>query len=150
MRGCGARWLMASTLAVGATLAPAAASVLDDAKMFDWGQQTPVDFLDLLRRYAKLPEMLGTFAAVESSHTGWVKEAHLPALVALVDSKEPCAHVATPMATTLPELPSFVGQEALFMIQAFRDGTYPPRGLSTSEGFYSRRDEILTWWKARP
>ena len=150
MRGCGARWLMAWALGLGAMASPGGAAGNDDARMFDWQQKTPADFLDVLRDQAKLPEYIGTFASIEASHDGWVKEAHLPGLVALVDSKERCAHIATARAESLPATRSFVGQEALVMIQAFRDGTYPPRGLTTSEGFYKRKAEILEWWKARP
>lgn len=150
----GARWAVAWVLAVGAAVAAAAApddaADLDAAKMFDWERKTPADFLDVLRRHAKLPDLLRTYAGVDAAHPGWVKEEHLPGLVALVSSKERCAHIATPEARKLPEERSFVGQEALVMIQAFRDGTYPPRGLTTSEGFYARRAEILAWWKARP
>ena len=148
MRGLAVRWTIACALVIGA-VAPAPAG-MDDAKLFDWKNKTPADFLDLLRAQAKLPELIGTFASVDAAHAGWVKEEHLPALVALVDSKERCAHIATPEATTLPETRSFVGQEALVMIQAFRDGTYPPRGITTSQGFHSHRAEILAWWKARP
>jgi hypothetical protein len=150
MRGYGARRPMAWVLVVGAAVAPARAFDLDGAKTFDWQRKGPTEFLDLLRRQAKLPDLVGTFAGIDASHEGWVKEAHLPALVALVDSKERCAHITTPQAPTLPTERSFVGQEALVMIQAFRDGTYPPRGLATSEGFYAHKDEILAWWKARP
>jgi hypothetical protein len=152
MRGRGARWAMAWMLVAAAGPASALddAADLDDAKMFDWQRKTPADFLDVLRRHAKLPDLLSTYAGVDAAHAGWVKEEHLPVLVALLDSKERCAHIATPHATRLPETVSFVGQEAVVMIQAFRDGTYPPRGLTTSEGFYSRKAEILAWWKARP
>jgi hypothetical protein len=155
MRGHGARWAMACVL-VAAAVAPTVASARDDAadldaaKMFDWQRKAPADFLDVLRRHAKLPDLMGTFAGVDAAHAGWVKEEHLPALVALVSSKERCAHIATPEAKRLPETLSSVGQEALVMIQAFRDGTYPPRGLQTSEGFSSRKAEILAWWKTRP
>jgi hypothetical protein len=147
MRGRGARWLFAWTL-IGAA-APAAAFDLDEAKSFDWQRKTPRDFLDLLRRQAKLPPLVGTFASVDGTHAGFVREEHLADLVSLVDSKETCAHVATPAANTLPRTRSFVGQEALVLIQGFRDGTYPPKGLATSEGFYGRKDEILGWWSAR-
>jgi hypothetical protein len=142
------RWATVCALVLGA--AAPASSGLDDAKLFDWHRKTPADFLDLLRRQAKLPELVGTFASVDAPHAGWVKEEHLPALVALVDSKERCAHIATPAAIVLPAKRSFVGQEALVMIQALREGTYPPAGLVTSEGFYSRKAEILAWLKARP
>jgi hypothetical protein len=150
MRGRGARRSIVLALVMVAAVAPLPATGIDDARMFDWQHKAPADFLDVLRGQAKLPDLMGTFAGVEVSHEGWVKEAHLAGLVALVDSKERCAHIATPHARRLPERLSFVGQEALVMIQAFRDGTYPPRGLTTSEGFYSRKAEILAWWKARP
>ena len=150
MPGGGARRSIVLALVLGAAVAPFTAAGIDEARTFDWQHKSPADFLDVLRAQAKLPEYLGTFASVEASHPGWVKEAHLSALVALIDSKERCAHIATPAAEKLPDVRSFVGQEALVMIQAFRDGTYPPRGLTTSEGFYSRKAEILAWWKARP
>jgi hypothetical protein len=151
MRGRSGCWAIAWVLVAGAAAAaPDDAADLDAAKMFDWQRKTPADFLDVLRRHAKLPDLLQTYAGVDAAHAGWVKEEHLPGLVALLSSKEKCAHIATPEARKLPEGRSFVGQEALVMIQAFRDGTYPPPGLTTSEGFYSRKAEILAWWKARP
>jgi hypothetical protein len=137
-------------LLLGAAAGPLSATGIDDARMFDWKKQTPSEFLDVLREQAKQPDLIGTFASVEVPHDGWVKEEHLSGLVALVDSKQRCAHIVTPHAKRLPEALSFVGQEALVMIQAFRDGTYPPRGLTTSEGFYSRKAEILAWWTSRP
>ena len=149
MRGRGVRWGLACLFVVGAAAAPDGTAGVDDARTFDWQKKSPADFLDLLRAHAKLPEYVGTFAAVEVPHAGWVKEADLPGLVALVDSKERCAHIATPHAESLPNTRSFVGQEALVMIQAFREGTYPPPGLTTSMGFYARKAEILRWWKSR-
>jgi hypothetical protein len=153
MSGRGVRWAMACVLFAGTTgsaAAPSGGAGIDDARNFDWETKSPADFLDVLRAQAKLPEYVGTFAAVETSHRGWVKEADLPGLVALVDSKERCAHIATPLAQSLPDTRSFVAQEALVMIQAFREGAYPPPGLTTSKGFYARKAEILAWWKARP
>lgn len=118
---------------------------------FDFPTQGPLEMLEVQRLIPqKLPSMKGAMMGVVEKHPNWVREQHLPALVALVDSREPCAHLVTGLATTLPDKPSFVGQEALVLIQAYRDGVYPPKGLGNSEGFYAKKDAILKWYRSRP
>jgi hypothetical protein len=118
---------------------------------FDFPTQGPLEMLEVQSLIPqKLPSMKGTMMGIVAKHPNWVREEHLPALVALVDSQEPCAHLVTGLATTLPDQRSFVGQEALVLIQAYRDGVYPPKGLGNSEGFSKNKAAILKWYRSRP
>jgi hypothetical protein len=104
----------------------------------------PIALLDHLHRIGQ--DQLPMFT-VERERTDWVQESDLPALFDLVDSEEPCAHVVSVYSSYLPLGRSSIGQEALFMIEGFRQGRYPP-GLH-SEGFQKHRQEILEWWRER-
>jgi hypothetical protein len=101
----------------------------DPEKTFDFATQGPLEMLEVQRLVTKkLPSMLGVMMGMVEKHPNWVREEHLPALVALVESKEPCAHLVTGLAITLPDKPSFVGQEAL------AEAPGQLRGLPREEG----------------
>ena len=110
---------------------------------FPWMSEGPLEFLKELRRKRPLRQYL-----LYGTHVGWIRESDLEALVQLVGSREPCDHVVSSVSSRLPDSRSFVGQEALFLIEGYRTGRYPPRLHSI--GFYQeKKDEILAWWKSR-
>jgi len=109
---------------------------------------SPLEYLKMLQALGACQRGFGRWAhIVEGRRAGFVREQDLPNLVALVDSKLPCAHTASSISSWMPQKPSFVGQEALLLIEAFRQNEFPP--TSNSDGFYPNRDEILAWWRDR-
>ena len=128
---------------------PLKQATAQEAKQFGdtflWQERGPLDFLALLRKRVKGPTV---FYTVHGRHVGWLQESDIPRLIALLDSREPCLHVIMSISSYLPRTPSFVGQEALFMIEGFRRGEYPPSLHSTE--FYNRKAEIVAWWNQTP
>ena len=115
---------------------------------FHWQEQGPLDFIVFLKRRSSQPEgSRSLFYTVHGRHTGWLHDTDVPDLIALVDSKEPCPHVVMSRSSYLPRAHSFVGQEALFLIEGYRRGEYPPGPCSS--GFYKKKDEVLAWWRER-
>jgi hypothetical protein len=107
---------------------------------FRWQEEGPIAFLETLRRTQ-------TVYTVDGVHVGWVKAQDAQRLVDLLDSSEPCAFVVSPYSSYIPPGRSFVGQEAVFLLEGYRAGRYPP-GLHSGNA-YKRKSEILVWWKAR-
>ena len=110
---------------------------------FDWENLGPIDFLELLK--SKKNEKCPTYS-VFGMHTKWVKINHIPDLVALLDSKEPCANVCSIYSSFLDCNKSTIGREAAFIIEGFRSGNYPPAGNSGRSR--EQIDEIKEWWKS--
>ena len=104
---------------------------------FDFQRNGPAEFLAFLRTAA-------TPFSVAGLHKGWLLPSDIPALLARVNSRETCALVVMASASHVPLDRSTIGQEALFLLDGARTGTYPPTRHS---GAYDskRRDEILTW-----
>jgi hypothetical protein len=73
---------------------------------FDWGKNTPFDFLIMLETHQ------GVFT-VAGYHKNWIKENDIPGLIKLLDSKTPCAPVVSALSSFYPiRIRSFVGIEA--------------------------------------
>jgi hypothetical protein len=109
---------------------------------FDYTVHGPLDLLDLLRTW----ETDNWTSPILPF--GWVKESDLPALVALLDSTEPCANVQSMLSSCIDRTRSTVGNEAAYLIEGYRKDRYPPRLNSTRP--FCDIDEIKAWWKARP
>lgn len=110
---------------------------------FDCNSYSPLDFLRYLQlKQRELPEnAIGSVTIWPSS--SWIKRNHLAPLAALLDSERPCVHVVSMLASTGPEEPSTVGQEAAFLMEGFRRGKYPPALIS---GFVDIAD-LKAWWR---
>jgi hypothetical protein len=105
---------------------------------FDFQNLSPLDFLQELRQCAKSRDRLDFI--LWNEHRGWVLESDLPGLIALLDSDEPVCYVHRAIDSVRLSSRSTVGKEAAHLIDAFRQGVYPPRGFSDPE-------EIRRWWK---
>ncbi len=129
------------------------ARVNRDPDYFPWQEKGPLEFLDLLRERGRMPGDFSCIFSLREQHVGFVKETDLAALIALLDSTEPCAHVRAGGSSTLAfGQKSFVGQEALVLIQGYRVGHYPPFEIlsnSNSLGWYKSKDKVLAWWRER-
>jgi len=109
-----------------------------------WGI-TPVEFLTALKM-----ERASTYPYLfREPIKHWISRKDLPGLLALTESKEPCAPVAL-MSFSVASSPvldpqgSTMGQEALFMIEGFRKGEFPP--APSSGGYDEARAKELTEW----
>ncbi|HNL87034.1 MAG: hypothetical protein KA094_04080 [Methanoregulaceae archaeon] len=102
---------------------------------------SPLDFLDDLRMRPHLPVM------VLSVPDGWITRDDAELLMQEIDSEIPAAPVVSPLSSYCPlEEPSTVGNEALFLLEGYRTGRYPPR-LCSLYYFKPDRSEVWSWWE---
>jgi len=106
-----------------------------------WEKGSPVEFLTFLKTVG-----LYTVWDDNSPPPDWIKPRHIPELIALLDSEEPCGAVAMSISSSLPTGPSSVGREAAFLIEGFRRGNYPPE-LNSWQFVPKSKAEIVNWWK---
>lgn len=107
----------------------------------DYVEQGPLDLLDILRSWPT-PVWLAPMMP-----PGWIEESDVPALIALLDSEEPCANVQSMLSSFIDTTRSTVGREAAYLIAGFRHDHYPP-GLNSTR-YDLDADEIRRWWKQR-
>ncbi|MFH1594109.1 MAG: hypothetical protein ABID09_05390 [Candidatus Omnitrophota bacterium] len=112
---------------------------------FNWAEMTPLDFLNLL------VERTGTTVYIKYKNqppTDWIKEEDVGRLMELIESKRVSAPVMSELSSYLPYSDSTVGNEAMFLIEGFRTGKYPPL-MCSNYGFNESPDEYRRWWKER-
>lgn len=119
---------------------------------FDWDNKRPIDLLKILEAYK------GVYT-VADLHKDWVRRSDLPELIKLLDSEKACAPVRMSISSHDLEVGarSFIGLEALFMIDAYQAGQYPA-GLFSMHNygskaaiwpyFMKRKAEVLEWYKS--
>lgn len=124
------------------------AAMLPDLKEF-----SPPEFLRFLQNQYL------TCAIINDKMFNWVKDEHLKELVALLDSKELAIPVYESYNTDCQQYTSTVGIEALFLLEGYREGVYPPDRCSL--GPYTHKDsehentveerkkEIIHWLKSK-
>jgi hypothetical protein len=101
---------------------------------------TPMEFLDDLRRHPSEPVM------VLDVPDGWITQNDAGLLMQEIDSLEPAAPVVSPISSYWPfNQTSTVGNEALFLLEGYRTGKYPP-ALCSLYYFHPNRTEIRSWW----
>lgn len=108
------------------------------------GRLDPVQFLNLLKSRAGKPGWM----VIQQPVYGWVRAEHIPKLIALLNSNEPCRPVVMANASMLPEN-STVGQEAAMMIAGYRDGFYPSVPTSSDQRVGTPA-ELTAWWNKVP
>ena len=106
--------------------------------------------MDPLEFLAHLQTMAHETAQITPVQPGWVIEADLPKLFALLDSQKKCASVIAPHWSPYMEYkPSTVGREAGFLIRFFRMEDFPPPeypaglGLTMSD---ADKEDLRKWW----
>lgn len=103
---------------------------------------TPIDFLNDLRMHPDRPVM------VLDGPDDWITLHDVDLLMQEIDSTEPAAPVVSPISSYWPfNQTSTVGNEALFLIEGYRTGKYPP-ALCSLYYFKPDRTEVRTWWDA--
>jgi hypothetical protein len=121
-------------------IAISAQSVAAELPNFNFKHGKPLEFLQYLKEN-KAHEMYTIGEPVNN----WVKFEDLPALIALLNSKEECMSVVLKKSSQI-RVRSTVGDEAAFLLEGFRAGMYPatPYSKRLSE---KEKAEILTWWQ---
>jgi len=108
---------------------------------FGWQDVRPLEYLSYLRTHPA--NVFTVFGCKE----GWVKEEDVPLLMEHLDSKEPCPNQVSANSSFLNTKRSTVGNEAAWLIQAFRVGRFPPGLNSTNNG--PDPAELRRWWQER-
>ncbi len=107
----------------------------------NWSKVNPIDFLNILKKHPDKP-----FTIENYPPQGWIKGEHVNKLIELIDSQEPAASVVSIISSYYPfNQTSTVGNEAMFLIEGFKAGQYPPTLCST---YYFKGDpeEYRKWW----
>jgi hypothetical protein len=104
---------------------------------FDPTNMSPIKLLDTLQK-----EGSGEFLFVKPVK-GWVTKKDVPALLSQINSKVQCASVALTASSYYSNRSSTVGNEAIFMLEGFRKGEYPPALNSITFGVDKK--ELIEW-----
>ncbi len=97
--------------------------------VLDAETMSPLAYLDELARiYRDRAAKDGDVypVSLQCSRERWVHAEHIPALLDLLESREPTVPVVSTFSSRLDVGASTVGKQAAFLIDAFREGTYPP------------------------
>ena len=89
---------------------------------FAWQDKGPLEFIDFLK--AEFKNRRIAMYTVWSYHRGWIRKSDIPALRALLESKEPCAALQSPLRSSLQNS-STVGIVAKQLIEGFESGGFP-------------------------
>jgi hypothetical protein len=104
--------------------------------------RTPMDFLNDLRMHPVQPVM------VLDVPEDWITLHDVALLMQEIDSTEPAAPVVSPISSYWPfDQTSTVGNEALFLIEGYRTGKYPP-ALCSLYYFKPDRAGVRSWWNS--
>jgi hypothetical protein len=106
---------------------------------YDWRKVTPLEHLSYLKTRKDSYTVWGC-------EEGWVKESDIPALMALLDSRERCVSQHSSVSAFIGPRKSTVGNEAAWLIEAFRVGRFPPNNASAST---PETPELRKWWAER-
>jgi len=112
-----------------------------EAEVFDWTKITPLDFLDVLKSRSGTLVTIWVYPPKD-----WIKKEHINQLCELVDSDKPAAPVVSVISSYRPQPQSTVGNEAMFLIEGFRKGHYPP-DLCSVHYFKGNPEEFRKWCK---
>jgi hypothetical protein len=122
----------------------AVSSRISQDQQFDWSKVSPIEFLDILKKRLRYGSFFTVWTAPPA---GWMKEADVEQLMKLIKSKDPAGHVITSRESHLPSKHSTVGRQAMFLIEGFRKGSYPP--FMSSEDYKGNPSEFKKWWSKR-
>ncbi|MFA5348404.1 MAG: hypothetical protein WC294_09720 [Methanoregula sp.] len=105
-----------------------------------FGTHSPMEYLNDLRMHPDRAVL------VPGVPYGWITLHDAELLMQVIDSAEPAAPVISPLSSYWPaNQTSTVGNEALFLLEGYRAGRYPP-GLCSLNYFRPERAEVRTWW----
>lgn len=105
-----------------------------------FGTHSPMEYLNDLRLFPDRPVL------IHGVPDGWITFNDAELLMQKIDSPEPAAPVVSPISSYWPvNQTSTVGNEALFLLEGYRTGHYPP-SLCSLHYFRPNRTEVRTWW----
>ena len=111
---------------------------IENKEKYDWSTLTPLDFLE------KLKYQGNTWVTIwNNPPNDWIKEEHIHELIKHIESKEKSAFVVSALSSYLPSGSSAVGDEAMYLINGYRNKKYPP-SLYSGPG---NPEEIIEWYK---
>ena len=103
---------------------------------------SPLAFLNDLRTHPGQPVLILEVPA------DWITREDASALMQLIDSEEPAAPVVLALSSYFPfNQTSTVGNEAMFLLEGYRTGRYPP-ALCSLYYFKPDRTAMRAWWDA--
>ncbi|MBN1761513.1 MAG: hypothetical protein JW878_00340 [Methanomicrobia archaeon] len=110
-------------------------------EQLDWAETDPLALLEILKSRPDTPLTIASTPPPD-----WITEEHVRQLMHVIDSEEPAAPVVSVLSSYYPfNESSTVGNEAMFLIEGFRRGRYPP-ALCSIYYFDGNTDELRTWW----
>ena len=105
-----------------------------------FGTHSPMEYLNDLRMHPDRAVL------VPGAPDGWITLHDAELLIHMIDSQEPAAPVVSPLSSYWPvNQTSTVGNEAIFLLEGYRAGRYPP-GLCSLHYFRPDRKEVRAWW----
>lgn len=103
---------------------------------------SPLVFLKDLRTYPGRPVLVLEVPA------DWITREDAAALMQMIGSEEPAAPVVSALSSYFPfNQTSTVGNEAMFLLEGYRTGRYPP-ALCSLHYFKPDRTAMRAWWDA--
>jgi len=119
-------------------------------RVFDFNSFDPEKFLEFLKKdihQSSPDDFLAFFYPImDPLPNNWIKPEHLSELVNLIDSKEPCRAAVSVYSPVFTTKLSTIGDEAIRLIQGFRENLYPPMLPVSQSDPSEKRSEILQWW----
>ncbi|ADO84400.1 hypothetical protein [Ilyobacter polytropus] len=108
---------------------------------------TDIDPIDYLKSLAINPDNPVVVEPVDSKT--WIKEEDLAKLMAQIESDEPASPVVSILSSYYPfNKQSTVGNEAMFMVEGYIVGQYPPK-LCSVYYFHVDVDYYRGWWSSQ-
>ncbi len=105
-----------------------------------FGTHSTVEYLNDLSMHPDRPVL------VLDVPDGWITLRDAELLMLVIDSQEPAAPVVSPISSYWPmNQTSTEGNEALFLLEGYRAGHYPP-SLCSLHYFKPDKSEVRTWW----
>lgn len=106
-----------------------------------FNSHTPAEFLNDLRKHP------GVQVMVLDVPRDWITHSDVEHLMQEIDSTAPAAPVVSPLSSYRPfNQTSTAGNEALYLIEGYRAGKYPP-ALCSLHYFHPDKDEVQSWWE---
>jgi len=115
---------------------------LELLKDIDWSVTPPLNFLKILKTHTSSVIII---KADNRPPKDWIRDKDVWELVGLADSKTLAAPVLSEKCPFLPNGHSTVGNEAMFLMEGYRKGSYPPTLCSVYD-FKGDPNEYKKWW----
>jgi len=108
-----------------------------------WDKVTPMEFINILKVKKQ------GFVTVGQAPKSWIKYEDVKQLMELIDSQEPVVPVVAIISSYLPGpgRMSTLGNEAMFLIEGYRNDRYPC-GICSIYGFKGNPADYRKWWKS--